>query len=81
MRKMKKIAGLIMAAALAAGLAGCGGKESTGGGAGGSSGDTIKIAVAGPMTGDNAEYGIGFTNAAELMVKEWNEKGGVGKTD
>lgn len=40
-------------------------------------GGAIKIAVAGPMTGDNAEYGIGFTNAAKLMAKEWNEKGGV----
>ncbi len=28
---------------------------------------TVKIAVAGPMTGDNSEYGIGFTNAAKLM--------------
>ena len=39
--------------------------------------DTIKIAVAAPMTGDNSEYGIGFTNAANLMAKQWNEKGGV----
>ncbi|MGI6402746.1 MAG: ABC transporter substrate-binding protein [Oscillospiraceae bacterium] len=37
----------------------------------------IKIAVAGPMTGDNAEYGIGFYYATELMAKQWNEKGGV----
>lgn len=41
------------------------------------SGGAIAIAVAGPMTGDNAEYGIGFANAANLMAKEWNEKGGV----
>ena len=38
---------------------------------------TIKIAVAAPMTGDNAEYGIGFANAAKLMASQWNEKGGV----
>lgn len=38
---------------------------------------TVKIAVAGPMTGDNSEYGIGFANAAELMAEEWNAKGGV----
>ncbi|MBQ6375159.1 MAG: ABC transporter substrate-binding protein [Clostridia bacterium] len=38
---------------------------------------TIKIAVAAPMTGDNAEYGIGFANAAKLMAKQWNDKGGV----
>ena len=28
----------------------------------------ITIAVAGPMTGDNSEYGIGFANAAKLMA-------------
>lgn len=46
--------------------------------AGSSAEETIKIAVAAPMTGDNAEYGIGFTNAANLMADKWNtEKGGV----
>lgn len=44
---------------------------------GASNNDVIKIAVAGPMTGDNAEYGIGFRNAAELMAKKWNDNGGV----
>ena len=39
--------------------------------------DVIKVAVAAPMTGDNAEYGIGFANAAKLMAEEWNAKGGV----
>lgn len=38
---------------------------------------TIKIAVAADMTGPNAEYGIGFANAAKLMAAQWNEKGGV----
>ena len=38
---------------------------------------TIKLAVAAPMTGDNAEYGIGFSIAAKLMADEWNAKGGV----
>ncbi|WP_313153892.1 ABC transporter substrate-binding protein [Lacrimispora sp.] len=37
----------------------------------------IKIAVAAPMTGDNSEYGIGFTNAAKLMADQWNAQGGV----
>jgi branched-chain amino acid transport system substrate-binding protein len=42
---------------------------------------TIKIAVAAPMTGDNAEYGKGFLNAAQMKAEEWNAKGGVlGKT-
>lgn len=86
----KVLAGLLSAAMLMS-LAACGGKEeektpesqaptaeskapeaqtpATGG--------SIAISVAGPMTGDNAEYGIGFANAAKLMAKEWNEKGGV----
>lgn len=36
----------------------------------------ITIAVAGPMTGDNSEYGIGFANAAKLMAEKWNTDGG-----
>lgn len=40
------------------------------------SGGSIKIAVAAPMTGDNAEYGQGFYNAATMMAEEWNAKGG-----
>jgi len=37
----------------------------------------IKIAVAGPLTGDFAEYGTGFKNAVELHAKQINEAGGV----
>ncbi len=40
-------------------------------------GGTVKIAVAAPMTGDNAEYGQGFYKAATMMAEEWNAKGGV----
>lgn len=65
---MKKLIAIILAAALIA-LSGVSLAETEG---------TIKIAVAGPMTGDNAEYGIGFANAAKLMAEKWNsEKGGV----
>ena len=65
---MKKLIAIILAAALIA-LSGVSLAESEG---------IIKIAVAGPMTGDNAEYGIGFANAAKLMAEKWNsEKGGV----
>ena len=42
-----------------------------------SKGDSIQIAVAAPMTGDNSEYGIGFYNAAMQKAKEWNDNGGV----
>lgn len=93
MKNRKRIMGVLMAAVLAAGsLTGCGSKpadsnsgssQSAGSEAGGdkgkaaASGEAIKIAVAGPMTGDNAEYGIGFTNAAKMAAEEWNAKGGV----
>jgi len=77
---MKKITALLLALVLALSLAACG--TSTSGGSSPSPSaapqpGTIKIAVAAPMTGDNAEYGIGFANAAKLMAKQWNEKGGV----
>lgn len=46
-----------------------------------SSEDSIRIAVAAPMTGDNSEYGIGFANAAELMAEKWNSESAIeGKT-
>lgn len=44
---------------------------------GASDGDVIKIAVVGPHSGDLASYGIPTIKAAELVVAEWNAKGGV----
>lgn len=78
--RMRILSVALAGALVTAILSGCG--TSGGGsnaGARGNSGssDTIQIAVAGPMTGDNSEYGIGFTNAANMMAKEWNNKGGV----
>ncbi|WP_313128178.1 ABC transporter substrate-binding protein [Anaerocolumna sp.] len=76
MKKMKKVLSLAMVSAMTISLlTGCGKKGSTE--TGSSSDDTIKIAVAAPMTGDNAEYGQGFLNAANMMAEEWNAKGGV----
>lgn len=46
---------------------GCGKKEN----------EKIKIAVVGSLTGDNAEYGIGFKNASELKVEEYDKNGGI----
>lgn len=37
----------------------------------------IKIAVCGPMTGDNAEFGIGYRISVGIMADEWNAKGGL----
>ncbi len=43
--------------------------------------DTYKIGFIGPLTGDNANYGIRCSNAAKLAVGEINDAGGVnGKT-
>ena len=39
--------------------------------------DTIKLGVAGPHSGDLASYGIPTVNAAKLVVKDINAKGGV----
>ncbi len=47
------------------------------GGSGESSGDTYKIGFIGPLTGDNANYGIRCSNAARLAINEINADGGV----
>jgi len=39
--------------------------------------DTIKLGVAGSLSGDLASYGIPSVRAAELVVKDINEKGGI----
>ena len=38
---------------------------------------TLKIGVAGPLTGDQAAFGEMLKNGATLAVEEWNAKGGV----
>src|SRR3989304_10299203 len=37
----------------------------------------VRIAVAGPMTGDQSKQGNDLKNGVELAVAEWNERGGV----
>jgi branched-chain amino acid transport system substrate-binding protein len=50
-------------------------------GCGGAASDELWIAVVGPMTGENAQYGTFMRQAAELAVEEINAAGGVnGKT-
>ena len=43
--------------------------------------ETIKIGVAGPLTGSQSKMGTDVLNGAKLAVEQWNAKGGVlGKT-
>jgi branched-chain amino acid transport system substrate-binding protein len=46
-------------------------------GCGGTAGGTIKVALAFPMTGENATFGQSSKEGAELAIKEWNDKGGI----
>ncbi len=39
--------------------------------------DTIKLGVAGPLSGDLASYGIPTVEAAKIVVKKINAKGGI----
>ena len=57
---------LCLALALLAALPGCGGDD-----------DTIRIAVAGPMTGRSAHFGDMIKRAAKLKEKEINDAGGL----
>ncbi|MHC4597591.1 MAG: ABC transporter substrate-binding protein, partial [Planctomycetota bacterium] len=60
----------VFAVILAMFLPACGKKE-------GGGGDEIVIAVAGPMTGSGAAFGVQIKNAAKLKAKEINDAGGV----
>ena len=60
---IKKIGTLLLVCVLALSLAACG--QSDNGGSADEGGEkSITIAVAAPMTGDNAAFGFGFANAA-----------------
>ena len=48
-----------------------------GGGSGGSDSDTVVLAVAGPMTGDSAEYGQQQLAGIQLAVDQYTEDGGI----
>lgn len=39
--------------------------------------ETIRIGIAGPMTGDQSKMGSDFRNGVTLAVDEWNAKGGL----
>lgn len=61
---MKKFVYMLLFFAL---LTGCTKQEAT----------VIKIGVAGPFTGDQAQFGMDELNGVKLAVEEWNAKGGL----
>lgn len=71
-RQLKKLVSLGMAAVMAVSLAGCGGKKE---GAGG--GDTIRIGVVCPLTGESSIFGDVLAKTVQLLAKQKNEAGGL----
>ena len=78
---MKKQIGVLRAAALMSSLlAGCGTSASSSSSDGASAAETsneVHLAVASPVTGDSAEYGIHFNVGAEMAVEKINAEGGI----
>ena len=64
MKKVLILSALILSSMLI--LSGCNKKE-----------DTIKIGVAGPMTGAQAKMGADLRNGVTVAVEEWNNRGGL----
>ena len=77
MKSLRKLLTLSLVFTLSLTACNLGSKESSNSS---NEGESIKIAVAAPLTGDNSEYGIGFANAATLQVEEWNKSGNLEKT-
>ena len=65
------------AAALALGLAACGGNGGDAGSEGGDGSSTIKVGIMGPHSGDNAQYGLACLNGAQLYFDQLNADGGI----
>ena len=75
---MKRVFAMVMAVVMAAVIfAGCsaGGNNNASNNSG--SGDTIKVGLLGPHSGEYAVYGLGVRNGAELYFKKVNEAGGI----
>ncbi len=68
-RILSAVVVLALLAASMLALASCGDKTFADG--------TIKIGATGPLTGDNASYGISVQNGAKLAIKHLNEKEGI----
>ena len=80
-RNFLAAAGVVAAAGV---LTACGGSSSSAAASGAAStagaaasGDTIKVGVLGPLTGDVSVYGQAVVNGATLRLKQANEEGGI----
>jgi len=75
-RWMMSVVGVAMAGLL---MAGCGKKDEqkTDAANATAASDKIVIGVAGAQSGDLASYGLPTLNAAKLVAKEYNDKGGI----
>lgn len=74
---IKKIISLALAMIMVLSLAACGDQGSGTTIAPSGGGDTIKLALLAPLTGQNAEYGKGFEVATKMAIDEINVAGGV----
>lgn len=86
---MKKFVSMALAACMVATLAACGNPASSSAAAStaastgsassaaSASAGAIKVGTSGPLTGDNAQYGVAVKNGIELAVEEINAKGGL----
>lgn len=72
-RQFLEVSGIVAAGL---GLAGCGGSGSDSGSEGSSS-DSIKVGIMGPLSGDVAQYGIACRDGAQLYFKQLNEGDGI----
>ena len=66
--RLRTAAIVLLGIVLATGLAFAAGQEEQ---------DTVRIGVAGAHSGDLASYGLPTVNAAELVVEDYNERGGI----
>lgn len=66
-----------VAAVMAMSLVACSSGDTSDSGNTGAAGTAFKIGASGPLTGDNAVYGLAVQNGAEIAVEEINAKGGV----
>ena len=78
-RNFLAAAGVVAAAGV---LTACGGSSSTAASAAGSTaaaatGDTIKVGVMGPLSGNVSVYGQAVVNGAALYLKQVNANGGI----